>query len=325
MKIALIGGSWSTNIGNAFFNIGAIKLLEKLEVGEVFFVPETPLWKNRELPHSSFELIGKLDVDLVILNGPCLNRRLTTIYANTFFELTQRNIPIGILSAGMSEYTDSEAQEVSDFLNQFNLTFIATRDTETYNFFNNRVKNCSIIDGICTSMYLNEAVRVPKLITSKYVVYNFDNNEEPLINIANDKVIVEKRRKTLFKRQSLPQQLSDYAIIRISNNAIDDSLESIYYTQNTYHSDLPNGYISIISGAEYTFSERVHTCAVSLIMGGKALFIPTSPRSFDNRSKLFERIGAKDIKEYPVSIDMDYIKGEKAKLESLLKKVICPI
>ena len=120
MKIALIGGSWSTNIGNAFFNIGAIKLLEKLEVGEVFFVPETPLWKNRELPHSSFELIGKLDVDLVILNGPCLNRRLTTIYANTFFELTQRNIPIGILSAGMSEYTDSEAQEVSDFLNQFN-------------------------------------------------------------------------------------------------------------------------------------------------------------------------------------------------------------
>jgi hypothetical protein len=75
-----------------------------------------------------------------------------------------------------------------------------------------------MIDGICTSMYLNEAVCVPKLITSKYVVYNFDT-----------------------------------------------------------------------------------------------------------RYKLFDRIGAKDIKEYPVSIDMDYIKGEKAKLESLLKKVICPI
>ena len=44
------------NIVNAFFKIGAIKLLEKLEVGEVLFVPETPFWKNRELPHSSFEL-----------------------------------------------------------------------------------------------------------------------------------------------------------------------------------------------------------------------------------------------------------------------------
>ena len=45
MKIGYIAGFWATNIGNSFYNLGALYLLKKI-FGEqnVFFIPDPPQW-----------------------------------------------------------------------------------------------------------------------------------------------------------------------------------------------------------------------------------------------------------------------------------------
>ena len=60
LRIALVAGSWSSNIGNAFYNLGAEWLLLKLG-HEVSFFPESPRWK--EDVEDSYEPIADLDVD----------------------------------------------------------------------------------------------------------------------------------------------------------------------------------------------------------------------------------------------------------------------
>jgi len=321
MKIALVSGAWSSNIGNAFYNLGGIYLLEKLNVGEVFFVPETPRWRVYNLTVQDFDLTRYLEVDLIILNGPCFFYRLKEIFEETFNELKKRGVKIGFISAGMMRYTQEEADEVISFLNKFEPAFITTRDSETFNFFNGKVKNCEVYDGICNSMFLNDAVRVPDLNIKDYYIYNFDADHEPIITFEDNIFkITPYRKKTFFsKKRKLPQSLNEKRIIRTSNNSIDSPIEQIYFTDNTYHSDLPYGYISIIKNADTVFSERVHTCATALIMGRKAYFIPIASRSHDNRSYLFKRLKVEEIFQKPTQLDMKYIENEKLKLEDFLR------
>ena len=73
MKIAYIGGSWSSNIGNAFYNLGTQALLDSIAGVQSYFVPDPPQWKAET--QNDFDLIANLDVDLVVLTGPCLNLR----------------------------------------------------------------------------------------------------------------------------------------------------------------------------------------------------------------------------------------------------------
>ena len=40
MRIGYIGGHWHTNIGNSFYNIGALHLLKKLYPDSVYFIPD---------------------------------------------------------------------------------------------------------------------------------------------------------------------------------------------------------------------------------------------------------------------------------------------
>ena len=53
-------------------------------------------------------------------------------------------------------------------------------------------------------------------------------------------------------------------------------------------------------------------------MGSKAMYVRSSKRSLDGRNNLFNRIGAGDIFDKPISLDFDYINSEKNKMENFL-------
>ena len=58
MKVAYVGGSWSSNIGNAFYNLGMDAFLRSIPGLDVYFVPDPPQWK--ENVKGDFDLIGQV-------------------------------------------------------------------------------------------------------------------------------------------------------------------------------------------------------------------------------------------------------------------------
>ncbi len=314
LHIALVAGSWSSNIGNAFFNLGAEWLLKDIGL-DVSFLPENPRWKSPV--QDDFDPIKDIDVDLVVLAGPCLWPRLGDVYRATFDRLYERGVKVGYLTAGMGSYSDDEARWVGEFLERYPPAFISTRDRLCYELLAKRV-NCPIYSGLCTSMFLNDALVPLKLSRAPYCVYNFDETEPELECNADGGMFVVKKK---CKRP--PRALNGLDIVRTNNLSIDAGYSNIYQRPNSYHSDMPQGYCSILANAEVVFSERVHTCATALIYGRKAQFITVSRRSHERRSLLFERIGAKTIFDTPTELDLDYVEQEKAKMrEFLLNSVV---
>lgn len=319
-RVVILGGSWSSNVGNAFYNIGAQWLLSQI-VDDAQFVPESPRWK--EHCQGDFDFIGHLDCDLVLLVGPCLNLKLSDVYSESFEKLYARGIKVGYLSVGMSIYDHGEADCVREFFERFPPAFLATRDDLTFQFFKDRV-SCPIYSGLCTSLFLNDAYTPPPVSGDPYVVFNFDS-DEPELQIAQDGVATfAPETRSIFGRRSreYPTELDGKQIVRTCNLSIDDGYRQIYQRPNTYHSDLPWGYCSILKHAHRVYSERVHTCAATLIYGTEAQFLAKSARSFEKRSLLFEQIGLQDIFSRPVRIDFDVLNPLKEKLTQFLRETI---
>jgi hypothetical protein len=317
MKIGYVGGFWATNIGNAFYNLGALHLLKKV-YGEanVYFIPDPPqeYWPKIK---NDYKMIQNIDLDLFIITGPSLNKWHIDVFKPIFDELTKKKKKIAYLSVGASAYTEKEAITVSEFINQYAVEFIITRDEITYNLYKDKVK-AKIYNGICTSMFLNDAVNVP-IIKDEYIVSNFSYLKEPFIWIENGEW---KYKHSFFPK--FQNTIENYKIVRTNNSNFIPSFpiihkgKLIFNRNNVYYSDLPYGYLSILKSAKIVFSDRVHTCAATLIFGGEAMYIKGSKRSNDGRKNLFSRIGMEDIFEKPMRLDLNFILKEKLKMEQFL-------
>ncbi len=316
-RVAVLGGSWSSNVGNAFYNLGATWLMEQL-CTDVWFVPESPRWK--EPTRDDFDLVGHLDCDLVLMIGPCLNLKLADVYSESFQRIYDRGAKVGYLSVGMSLYDQGEAGEVKKFFDKFPPAFISTRDDMTHQFIEPLV-SCPTYSGLCTSLYLNDAYSPPPITKSPYVVLNFDSHEPALSFDDQGIAKVQETPRGLFgkKAVSLPDKIQGLDVVRTCNLSIDDGYGAIYGRPMAYHSDLPGGYCSILKHAQCVYSERVHTCAATLIYGSKAQFIAQSDRSFEKRSLLFKQIGLEDIFKRPVQIDFDKLNPLKERQTEFLR------
>lgn len=335
-KVGYVGGFWASNIGNSFYNIGAIHILKKL-YGEdnVFFIPDPPqhLWSWVK---NDYKLIQNLDLDLFIFSGPCLDTGFIKTYKKTFDKLKEKNKTIAFISVSVSKKDKKEAKIVSDFINNYDIEYFMTRDEISFNLYKNLI-NAPVFNGLCTSMFLNDSVKFPKLLDS-FIVYNFSAFIEPKISLTGEKVKISKGNVFSFK-----SFLNKSKILRTNNETFKSSKFSIYINiilnrifkvnlyhslfspyvkNNTYYSDLPYGYFSILKSAELVFSDRVHTCAATLIFGGKAMYVNHARRSNDTRNSLFSRIGLSDIYTKPVSLDMKYIENEKKEMLEFMKIII---
>ena len=311
MKIGYIGGFWATNIGNSFYNLGALHLLKEV-YGEdnVYFIPDPPQWMWKV--DNNYDFISNINLDIVFISGPCLNYSMPRVYKKIFDKFKENNIKIAFISVGVSAYTNEEAKFVQNFLHSYEISFMMTRDEETYNFY----KNCKFptYNGLCTSMFLNDAINVIPMKKEDYIVFNFAKFKEPIIE--NNYGKYNYKKKSIFEK--FQTSLDGYKIIR-TNNSMFCRLKSILFDRdNIYYSDLPYGYISILKHANLVFSDRVHTCACTLIMGGKAMYIKGSKRSHDGRNNLFKRIKVNSIYKEPTSLDFEYINSEKDKMKTFL-------
>lgn len=311
MKVAYVGGFWATNVGNSFYDLGALALLESVHGKEnVFFVPDMSKWFWRT--KDSFEFIGDLDVDLCLFGGPLLGFALAN-YEPIFNSLSSRGVKIGFISAGAMKYTKADVNTCLSFLNKFkkDVSFISTRDRQSYELI--KESGFNVFDGICCSMFLDWAYTPPSLDRNNYVVYNFAKGHEPRISRVNEDFHIKKRTPFSFQKN-----LDDCEIVRTQSGTFSSFSKRVFDRPNTYYSDIPFGYLAIYKGAQAVFSDRVHTCAATLVFGGSAMYIKGARRSHDGRNNLFERLGVKGIFDRPVRLNADYISGEKQKMHDFL-------
>ena len=111
--------------------------------------------------------------------------------------------------------------------------------------------------------------------------------------------------------------IGQYMLVRTDQRFHPHFRSKIYAYKNSFCADIPYGYINLYANAQLTLSDRVHACAVTLAYGHSAMLFAKT-----NRVGLLERVGAGEITKRPVSLDMELIRAEKAKMVEWLQNVL---
>lgn len=314
-RIGYVSGGWASNIGNAFYNLGMLHALRQVYGdGNVFALPDVAawVWKVRR----NFDPLRHVEIDLLLLSGPTLAHGIEERYLEVFDAQVARGGRIGFVSAGAGTYTTEERDEVLRFLDRYRgrVACLATRDSDTFALYRNA--DFPVHDGICGSMFLDEAVTVPALDHEPYVVFNFPRRLEPSIRMRPDGS-VKIRRRLLTRR--FQRRLRGMPVVRTQSAPYTRDPKRTFDRPDTFYWDTPEGFLAVYKSAQLVFSERVHTCAATLVLGSSAMYLPTSSRSRDNRRALLRRIGAGDIYDRPVQLNRPFIAGEKVELLRFLR------
>ncbi|MBI2706459.1 MAG: hypothetical protein HYX32_14395 [Actinobacteria bacterium] len=334
MRIAYVGGFWATNIGNAFYNLGALHALRAADPSnQVFLIPDLASWHwNSE---NAYDVVTDVDVDLWVFSGPFFCGHIER-FVPVFNRIRGRGGRFGFVSVGASSYLPDEWALVRGVLDSFGdtLAFVSTRDAETFGMA--RELSCPVHDGICTSMFLDEAVSVPYLDRPPYIVLNFNAKHEPIVRWTDERFEVTARQRSTQKRGRVaralgrpeagaagahpyPRSVGPYDVLRTRSEELRHNPATLFDRPNVHYSDVPYGYLSIYRSAEVVFSDRVHTCASTLILGGTAQYVTTTTRSRDGRRKLLERVGAAHVFSAPGRLDRTAVEGEKLAMTAFLR------
>lgn len=342
-KIAYIGGYWSTNIGNAFFNVGAKYVLGRVFGGDnVNMVSDqsayTPGWKTKKgnIPYA-VDYWKHINTDYVALLGPMLSESFLPIWKGTLDALKSRGVRYVLLSSGMMKCNEKTVSEIKEYFKENPPFAVTTRDRATYDTYKDSVEN--IYDGICFAFFVPDEIKPFGNDLSPLMALNFDKIDEPRIyvdkeckydrqfdynghnykikfkGLANVGLKTDRFTDALIYAQSplprskRPDRIGEYNVIRPDHRFNPMFVRKVYRYNNSFSSDIPHTYAAIYANAEITLSDRVHACALTLAYGNSAyLFARTG------RSGLLDRVGAEGITEGPVKIDLGNLKREKESL-----------
>jgi hypothetical protein len=339
MTVAYVLGGWATNVGNSFYDLGAINLLEQA-CGPREVVPVANVASWFWTTPNSIDMLGDVVADTFVFAGPILHAALGHRYATAFDKIKAAGGRIAFVSTGASEYTEAEERQVRATLDGLgdSLAFVATRDTETFKTY--RDLPCPVYDGICSSMFVADAVNVPDLRRPPYVVLNFQARDEPDLEYADGEFTVHNRPAPKPRSSSRiarlaararprtpatldrPTMVGPFEIVRTRSESFTRNTAQAFDRPSMFSSDLPYGYLALYKSAEAVFTNRVHTCAATLILGGRVRYVANTPRSKDGRSLLLDRVGATPVREGLASLDQARIAEEKAALVDFVRKAL---
>lgn len=348
-KVALVSGFWGQNIGNAFFNIGGKWILEEIfGKSNVAFIQDQPAYRTfynqkKGLPKNDFGLLSKIDSEYLVLQGPMLTLTFESIWGKTFETLHKRGVKVLLIGAAYFTYTEEEFKKVKDFLSKYPPYLISTRDQKTYHELKTYYDNDKLHNGVDSAFFVPNAFTPLTFSEKKYITMNFDRRPEPTIEIdsssnKNEFTFNELGMNWSLNRPSLqmafsnggkslayigalldfrrlPKNIGEYTVVRPDHRYTPHMTWKIYQQPNAIVSDEPFTYFNLYANTSLTLSDRVHACVMSLAYGNKAMLFSKSPRS-----AIFERVGAENIKKYPLTINLETLNKMKEDEINFLKK-----
>jgi hypothetical protein len=347
--IVYLGGFWSTNIGNAFYNLGILYALESAFANaNILFLGDHPgwFWKNRKKYRNSEVLIDDIECDYMIISGPLFCSRVRQMWTKSLQRIRAKGTKIVLMSAGSLEYTKEEYNQCKIFLKEIKPYLIMTRDNDTYIIMtrdNDTYRAYGEFaeysyDGICFAFFCSDYLSDSPKIESEDIIFCFDKGHDydviekcgsDIINLLNQGNWFSKIKPSILKRSykaSKISQYNKYRIVRPYHESNPPLFRKKFKSNllgykefnrpNCYIADIPEGYLYLYRNAKMTIAERVHSCVPAIAFGNYAWLI-----SKTKRSRLFSRIGLDQITARPVRGDMDKLVEEKKKIIQFIKQV----
>lgn len=344
-RIGVLTGYWSTNIGNAFFQLGAVYAIEKAYPGaHVFPIGDQPGYWNTSAgnPPNAIDYAKHLDLDAIVILGPYVRPEMNSIVSDLIRTQHEKGAKIIVLAAGMMQYDPGTIELSRSLMKECPPHIFTSRDTETYNALGDLAEFA--FDGVDVATFVSDLF--PKVPTDlePYIAVNFDQIPEPVISTdpgftgrvdrsfafegKNWKVQQPKRRTELcYKHRAYifldsllglnkgPERIDERLVVRTDHRYNPFLMKKNYRASNIYSGDVPYSYLNIYANADLTISNRVHACVATVSYGNPAMLFTRSPRAY-----LLKRLGLDKIKDEPQSIDLAFLADEKAKLINWLSQ-----
>ncbi len=350
-SIALVSGFGAQNIGNAFFNVGGLHVLRQaFPDRNVQFIQDQPgYWtfnRRRQNPGNYCDLISRLDIDFIVLQGPVFSSVLPKLWDHTLGNLYDKGTRVIYLSSAFFKYTDEEVELTTRFLRKYPPALISTRDSAT---FEKLKSECSFVhNGICSAWFVPEVYSPIPIGPNDFMVMNFDRLPEPRVEFGGPSDGAYKTFGYLGREwnlrmpalqlacskwgkaeaylgaavdlRKLPKEIMGIDVIRPEHRTNPHFSWKIYGQPGGVASDEPYTYFNIYANSKLTLSDRVHACVMTLAYGNPAMLFSLSPRT-----RLFDRMGLADIRHKPVSMDLEQLALLKSEQIDFLRKAAIEI
>ncbi len=339
VNIVQVGGFASTNVGNDFFTKSIHHVLTRANPEySVVTTQNLPgyYWKeNGTNPKNSFNYLERIETDYLVITGPLFDVNFPKIWKETLSTIKRNGTRLLILSAGSQKYDSNERKTVRAFLKTIEPYAIVSRDTPTYEAYKDLAEYS--YDGIDFSFFIDDIFKPYKLAIEDYIILNFDTMPEPKFTIGSKyenrfTFLGEERSYKTKTKNKLTKELSKnfpktfryhnkvfgrYTIIRPQNYVNPGTRKALFAAPNSFVSELAFDYLNLFANAQGVLSSRVHSCLASLVFGKEVMLF-----SKTLRGQLFDRIQLSEIRERPVTLNMEYIADEKGKMFEFIKAII---
>lgn len=320
--ICYFGHNWAGNIGNAFIDYSLNYCVGKCigEQDQIVNISNHPaslkynfgernpfsFFAGRGKP-SKFDLRLLTSPDIVVLGGSLFDIFWSKVHKNLLNWLIEKQIPVIVLGGGGgNNYSQTEIDYIKSVWSKINLYAFISRDEKAFENFKDLAKNKH--SGIDNAFFLADCFKPHKLSIENLGIKAFDLTFNRKVEFPDN-----------FEVYTLGHRLSDLDSIKYFLKKGFKTFKII--KQYDMISDYADDYLHIYGNSKITHSDRVHACVATLSFGGEAQYYDKSDRSF-----LFERIGLGAIRNSLVTLDQEYIKGEKEKqltfLQSAIKELI---
>jgi len=262
---------WFTNVGEAFIDIGAMKLIQNIfpsanigccsnmthyyvndcQRGNPDELAEKKLWRTFR-PQDYFQ------ADYIILAGMFVSLQLfDDTYTGfqtkrTVDELVRNGAKLIFLGLGAEQYSKEETYEFQKWMEEVNPALIVTRDLETYD---NLKDVCPCIRGIDCAFWIDEVFNPKGFLKNDYDIVSFNRSKEPA-------VFSEKWERSIIRPFHFPYELNSK-----------DIREGILI------SDTPYDYLTAYANANMVYTDLVHATIISLMYGTPVRYYYVDKRS----------------------------------------------
>jgi hypothetical protein len=303
MKIGLMAGAWTPNIGNAFFELGLKPIFQSIfPNAEFYIIGEASKWFFRQRStkfsfnrekycENALEIGGIANLDLLAFAGMSMCEEFVNCEGQSILKASRRGTSILGVGTGAALYTNQEADIFSNFISRLKKVALITRDDDSYDLFSNKIK--IIEKGIDCAFFMPDYYTPPKLDLPPYDIVNFDGKcKIPPIKHSVDHIIY-------------------------THHDLWGPLKKIYMEKpNTLISDIPEDYLALYSQVHETHSNRVHACIATLAYGNKAKLYNNTPRK-----ALFKKLNIDPVKNC-CGLDMEFLEELKSRQIEKTKKIL---
>jgi hypothetical protein len=270
--------------------------------------------------------------------------------------LYQAGVKTILLGVGYYDYSDEERQICRKLLQKYPPHVLVSRDHRTYEDLKDVAAYA--YDGLDNAYFLPDVYHPIPADLPPYIILNFDKTPEPHIRIlsSSEETIADNtphkphisrfsfqgrnwevqfpstrfaisRTRRLSKAYgfiSAPfglhgtkhSQVGDWMLVRTDHQFNPINLRRIFRGPNAYSGDLPYVYLDLYARTTMTLSDRIHAVLATLVYGNPAMLFSKSGRAL-----ILERVGAGDVTQKPITLDLALVQEEKERELEFLKTI----